>query len=52
MKNFFKKYNIQLKLLFALTLGLVVLSTIYYFLIPMILNYPEGTYGTYFKKEV
>lgn len=52
MKNFFKKYNIQLKLLFALTLGLVVLSTIYYFLIPMILNYPEGTYGTYFQKEV
>lgn len=52
MKDFLKKYKIQLKLLFALTLGLVVLSTIYYFLIPMILNYPEGTYGTYFQKEV
>lgn len=52
MQKLFKKYNIQFKLLFALTIGLVVLSTIYYFLIPMVLNYPAGTYGTYFQKEV
>lgn len=52
MQKIFKKYNIQFKLLFALTIGLVILSTIYYFLIPMVLNYPAGTYGTYFQKEV
>lgn len=52
MKNFFKKYNIQLKLLLMLTIGLVILSTIYYFLIPMVLNYPQGTYGTYFQIEL
>lgn len=52
MKKFFEKYKIQLKLLIALTLGLLVLTTIYYFLIPMILNYPRGTYGTQFQVEV
>ena len=52
MKKIFEKYKIQFKLLFALTLGLVVLSTIYYFLIPMILNYPSGTYGTSFQTEL
>lgn len=52
MKKFLEKYKIQLKLLMALTLGLLVLSTIYYFLIPMILNYPKGTYGTQFQIEV
>lgn len=52
MKKFLKKYNIQLKLLLALTLGLVILSTIFYFLIPMALNYPAHTYGTNFQKEV
>lgn len=52
MKKILEKYNIQFKLLLALTFGLVVLTTIYYFLIPMILNYPKGTYGTNFQVEV
>ena len=52
MKKFFEKYKIQFKLVFALTLGLVVLTTIYYFFIPMILNYPKGTYGTNFQVEL
>lgn len=52
MKNLREKYKIQLKLLFALSLGTVVLTVIYYFLIPAILNYPKGTYATNFQVEV
>lgn len=52
VKKIFEKYEIQLKLLLALTLGLIVLTIIYAFLIPMILNYPQGTYGTDFQIEV
>ena len=52
MKKIYEKYKIQFKLLLALTLGLIVLTTIYAFLIPMILNYPKGTYGTSFQTEV
>ena len=52
MKKIFEKYKIQFKLLLALTLGLIVLTTIYAFLIPIILNYPKGTYGTAFQTEV
>ena len=52
MKKFLKKYNIQLRLLLALTIGLVVLAAIYYFLIPMVLNYPKDTYATDFQTEV
>ncbi len=52
MKKILEKYKIQLKLLLALTLGLIVLTTIYYFFIPMILNYPKGTYGTNFQVEL
>ena len=52
MKKFIEKYKIQLKLLLALTIGLLVLSSALYFLIPMILNYPDGTYGTNFQTEV
>ena len=52
MKKIFEKYEIQLKLLLALTLGLIVLTTIYAFLIPGILNYPADTYATDFQTEV
>lgn len=52
MKNFIKKYKIQLKLLLALTMGLLVLAPSLYFLIPAILNYPAETYGTSFQTEV
>ena len=52
MKNILKRYKIQFKLLLALTIGLIALSSALYFLIPMILNYPDGTYGTSFQTEV
>lgn len=52
MKEILEKYKIQLKLLLALTLGLIVLTVVYYFLIPAILNYPKGTYATNFQVEV
>ena len=52
MKNFFKKYSIQIKLFIPLLIGLITLSSILYYLIPMILNYPEGTWGTTFQREV
>ncbi len=52
MKKILEKYKIQLKLLLILTIGLVLLTTIYYFFIPLILNYPKGTYGTNFQLEV
>lgn len=52
LKNFYKKYNIQIKLLFPLLLCLVIMTTFFYFLIPMVLNYPEGTYGTSFQTEL
>lgn len=52
MKNFVKKYNIQLNILRALTIGLVVLTAALYFLIPMILNYPTETFGTAFQTEL
>ena len=52
MKKFIEKYKIQLKLLLALTIGLLALASALYFLIPMILNYPDETYGTNFQTEV
>ena len=52
MKKILEKYKIQLQLLLALTIGLVILTTVYYFFIPMILNYPKGTYGTNFQVEL
>ncbi len=50
--KFLEKYKIQIKLLLPLTIGLIVLSTLFYFLIPIVLNYPAGTYGTSFQTEV
>lgn len=52
MKKRLEKYKIQFKLLLALIVGLIVFTTIYYFLTPMLLNYPNGTYGTAFQKEI
>lgn len=52
MKKILEKYKLQFKLLSVLSIGLVALTVIYYFLIPMILNYPDGTYGTNFQIEV
>lgn len=47
-----KKYNIYFKLLMGLVFGLLVLTPSLYFLIPAILNYPDGTYGTSFQTEL
>ena len=52
MKKILEKYKIQIKLLIALTIGIVVLAPMLYFLIPLILDYPEGTYGTEFQVEL
>ena len=52
MNNFIKKYSIQLNLLLALTIGLVILSTIFYYLIPFVLNYPAGTFANSFQTEL
>lgn len=52
MKKLLEKYKIQWQLLLVLTLGIVGLTIIYYFLVPMLLNYPEGTYRTAFQTEV
>ena len=47
-----KKYNIYFKLLIGLIMGLLVITPSLYFLIPAILNYPDGTYGTSFQTEL
>ena len=52
MKNIFEKHKIQFKLLLALFIGVVGISLALYFLIPFILNYPIGTYGTSFQTEL
>ena len=52
MKSFIKKYNMQIKLFIPLVIGLVVITTFLYFFIPIILNYPDGTWGTNFQIEL
>ncbi len=52
MKKLIKKYNIQIKLLIPLLVGIIVLSSLLYFLIPIVLNYPAGTLGTNFQREL
>lgn len=52
MKKNLEKYEIQFHIIKVLTIGLVILGSILYFLIPVILNYPEGTYGTLFQVEL
>ncbi len=52
MKKLIKKYNIQIKLLIPLLFGIIVLSSLLYFLIPIVLNYPAGTLGTDFQREL
>lgn len=52
MKKLLKKYNIQLHLLLAITVGTIIIASILYFLIPYILNYPADTYATAFQTEV
>lgn len=52
MEKFIKKYKIPIKLFLLLCLGIVILATTFYFLIPAILTYPEGTYATSFQHEL
>ncbi len=52
MKKLLKTYNIQLKLLLAYAIGVVILGTLYYILVPFILNYPNNTYGNQFQYEL
>lgn len=52
MKNFFKKYNIQIKLLISYAIGVAILATLYYYFVPFILNYPSNTYGNAFQYEL
>lgn len=52
MKQLIEKYKIQLKLILVLILGIAILASLFYFLIPNILNYPEGTYNSSFQYEL
>lgn len=52
MKKMLEKYKIQIKLSLALVIGASILTVVYAFLIPAILNYPQGTYGTSFQVEL
>lgn len=52
MKSFIKNYKLQIKLFIPSVIGLVVITTFLYFFIPIILNYPDGTWGTNFQKEL
>ena len=52
MLKFIDKYRIQIKLICALFIGVIGVTLALYFLIPFILNYPNGTYGTNFQTEL
>ena len=52
MKKILEKYEIQFKLLFAFLIGVVICAILLYFFIPLLLNYPQGTYGTDFQTEL
>ena len=52
MKKFLKDYTIQIKLLTAYAIGVIILGTLYYILVPFILNYPSNTYGNQFQFEL
>lgn len=47
-----KKYTIQKKLFVLLTFCICIIAFILYYLIPVLLNYPKGTYGTNFQTEL
>lgn len=52
MKNFLKKYYIQNRILLGMGILLIIFIVIFYFLLPIILNYPDGTVGTDFQHEL
>lgn len=53
-KNSFKisKYSTQLRLFLLLVVDITLIAVLIYFFIPIILNYPVGTYGTSFQTEL
>ena len=52
MKNFIKKYNLQLKALLVFMFMVLVVISALYPLMPKILNYPVGTYNNTFQWEL
>ena len=52
MKNFIKKYNLQLKILVVFMLMVLAVLSVLYPLMPKILNYPTGTYNNSFQWEL
>ena len=52
MKKFFKTYNLQLKVLFVFVLMVLLVLSVFYPLMPKILDYPDGTYGNEFQWEL
>ena len=52
MKKVIEPHKIQIKLLLVLVAGIAILASLFYFLIPNILNYPEGTYNSAFQSEL
>lgn len=47
-----KKYSVQLRLFLLLVVDIAIIAVLIYFFIPIILNYPAGTYGTDFQTEL
>ncbi|MBQ9267348.1 MAG: HAMP domain-containing histidine kinase [Clostridia bacterium] len=52
MKNFFKKHKLQFKVLFVFIIMVLLVLSVFYPLMPKMLNYPEGTYGNDFQWEL
>lgn len=52
MKKLLKLYNVHIRIIAIYVLMVVVGCLIFYPLMPLILNYPEGTVGTLFQKEL
>lgn len=52
MRKFISNHGTQLKILAEITLVLLVFIAIFYYLLPVILNYPAETVGTSFQHEL
>lgn len=52
LSNFYKNNSTTLEIIAVYSIVLIITSTIFYNLIPLILNYPAGTVGGKFQKEL
>ncbi len=52
MKKSRIKFNISTKIAFSFTIITILVATVFYFLLPTLLNYPPNTINTQFDKEV